>query len=195
MGNWTRTTLPGVGDYFQLANNVSTEDVCIDNRTNIWVDWDPVTFSVVPRLDNRRVTPAVDIDRASQALVAFDIYRTTKGEENRGVYASFNVVTWKWNPARQQEYEAAIRQAFGTYPKNVRPPREGEGAEGVVLGGVDEPLLLGHVLQPVRIGRGELAHHHRHHGGDDDADDEQPRDGTVHRTNSSVREPAYCGAP
>lgn len=75
MGAWKRTTLPGVGDYFQLANNVSTEDVCVENRTNIWVDWDPVTFSVVPRLDNRLVTPAVDIDRSSQALVAFDIYR------------------------------------------------------------------------------------------------------------------------
>ena len=75
MGAWTRTTLPGVGDYFQIASNVTTEDVCTDNRSNIWVDWDPVTLSVVPRLDNRLITPPVDIDRSSQVLVAFDIYR------------------------------------------------------------------------------------------------------------------------
>ena len=75
MGAWKRTTLPGVGDYFQIQSNVSTEDLCTENRTNIWVDWDPVTLSVVPRLDNRLVTPAVDIDRSEQVLTAFDIYR------------------------------------------------------------------------------------------------------------------------
>jgi hypothetical protein len=75
MGTWTRTTLPPVGDYFNLNSNVATEDLCTDNRTNLWVDWDPVVFSLVPRLDNRLITPAVDVDRSSQVLVAFDIYR------------------------------------------------------------------------------------------------------------------------
>ena len=74
-GAWTRTTLPGVGDYFALDNEVITEDLCYQNRTSMWVDWDPVLLSVLPRMDNRLVTPAVDIDRGSQVLVAFDIYR------------------------------------------------------------------------------------------------------------------------
>ena len=74
-GAWQRTTLPGVGDYYQIESNVSTEDICTDNRTNIWVDWDPVTLSLVPRLNNQLVTPAIDIDRSSQVLTAFDIYR------------------------------------------------------------------------------------------------------------------------
>jgi flagellar hook capping protein FlgD len=75
MGSWTRTTLPPVGDYYAIANNVITEDLCNDNRTNVWVDWDPVVFSVVPRLDDRLITPPVFVNRSSQVLVAFDIYR------------------------------------------------------------------------------------------------------------------------
>ncbi len=75
MGSWTRTTLPPVGDYFNINSNVSTQDLCTDNRTNVWVDWDPVVFSLVPRLDDRLITPAVKVNRSSQVLVAFDIYR------------------------------------------------------------------------------------------------------------------------
>ena len=50
MGTWIRTTLPAVGDYFALENNVVTEDLCTDNRTNIWVDWDQVIRSLVPQI-------------------------------------------------------------------------------------------------------------------------------------------------
>jgi ABC-type transport system involved in multi-copper enzyme maturation permease subunit len=39
---------------------------------------------------------------------AFDVYRTTKGEENKGVSCSFDVVTWKWDPALEDEYNKAI---------------------------------------------------------------------------------------
>lgn len=75
MGTWTRTTQPAVGDYFALENNVVTEDFCTDNRTNIWVDWDNVTRSLVPHIDNRLLTPPVDIDRSGECLLAFDVYR------------------------------------------------------------------------------------------------------------------------
>lgn len=74
-GSWTRTTLPAVGDYYNIASNVSTEDLCTDNRTNIWVLWDPVVLSLVPRLDDRLITPAVFVDRSSAVLTAFDVYR------------------------------------------------------------------------------------------------------------------------
>lgn len=63
---------------------------------------------------------------------AFDIYRTTKGQENKGVFCSFDIRTWKWDPARQQEYEADCRKAFDTYPppyRTVRPPAPGDGPE------------------------------------------------------------------
>lgn len=74
-GAWVRTVLPGVGDFFAIQENVITEDPCYQNRTSLWVDWDPVQLSVVPRLDNHLITPSVDTDQGSQVLVAFDIYR------------------------------------------------------------------------------------------------------------------------
>ncbi len=74
-GTWSYTVLPPVGDYFALANNVVTEDICTDNRTNVWVDWDPIVLSVVPRLDNLLNTPAVAVNRADRVLVNFDVYR------------------------------------------------------------------------------------------------------------------------
>ena len=74
-GSWTMTTLPAVGDYYNINSNVQTEDQCTLNRTNLWVDWDPVTLSLVPRIDDRLVTPSVFVNRASEVLTAFDIYR------------------------------------------------------------------------------------------------------------------------
>ncbi len=53
---------------------------------------------------------------------AFDIYRTTKGEENRGVAVSFQITTLNWNEARQKDYEEAMSKAFGQLRKNVFPP-------------------------------------------------------------------------
>ncbi len=55
---------------------------------------------------------------------AFDVYRTTKGEENRGVRCDFDLVTWKWDPTRQDEYVREIKKECGSYPANVRPEDE-----------------------------------------------------------------------
>jgi hypothetical protein len=74
-GTWQTTLLPPVGDFFALANNVVTEDVCTTNRTNVWVDWDPVIQSLVPRLDNLLNTPAVGIAQSDRVVVNFDVYR------------------------------------------------------------------------------------------------------------------------
>ena len=74
-GTWLTTLEPAVGDYFALANNVVTEDVCTTNRTNVWVDWDPVVQSLVPRLDNLLNTPAVAIEQSDRVVVNFDVYR------------------------------------------------------------------------------------------------------------------------
>ena len=54
------------------------------------------------------------------AEFAFDIFRTTKGEENRGVLTTMQVVTWRWGgPAQVKEYEQAARDA-GIYGQNIR---------------------------------------------------------------------------
>jgi len=75
MGNWNFTVLPPVGDYYALANNVITEDICTVNRSNVWVDWDPVVQSLVPRLNNLLNTPSVAVNRSDRVVVNFDVYR------------------------------------------------------------------------------------------------------------------------
>lgn len=56
-------------------------------------------------------------DRDSVTLeFAFDVYRTTKGEENKGVSVSFEVVTWKWDPANEDEFARRTANL-----KNVKP--------------------------------------------------------------------------
>ena len=74
-GQWFPSVFPPVGDYFAISSNVFSEDICTTNRTNVWSDWDPVVFSVVPRLDNLLHTPAVAVNQASEVFVAFDVYR------------------------------------------------------------------------------------------------------------------------
>lgn len=74
-GTWNFNTQPGAGDYWRLASNVTTEDRCTTDRGTIWVDFDPVSYSLVPRLDNWLITPPVDIQRANVAFVTFDVYR------------------------------------------------------------------------------------------------------------------------
>ncbi|HEX7077255.1 MAG TPA: FlgD immunoglobulin-like domain containing protein [Candidatus Eisenbacteria bacterium] len=74
-GTWVASIFPPVGDYYSIASNVFTEDVCTTNRTNVWTDWDPVSQSVVPRMDNLLHTPPVFINRASDVFAAFDVYR------------------------------------------------------------------------------------------------------------------------
>ena len=73
--NWSYTVLPPVGDYFALASNVITEDVCTVNRSNVWVDWDPVVQSLVPRINNLLNTPPVAVNRSDRVVVNFDVYR------------------------------------------------------------------------------------------------------------------------
>lgn len=74
--NWDPSVSPPVGDYFTLQSNVLTEDLCSQNRTNVWVDWSPIYQSLVPGLDNLLNTPSVAINRSSQVSVAFDVYRS-----------------------------------------------------------------------------------------------------------------------
>ncbi len=75
LGTWERTVNPGVGDYFWIRDNVSTEDICAPTHGKLWTDWDPLVQAFVPRLDNFVVTPPVAINQASVVFTAFDVYR------------------------------------------------------------------------------------------------------------------------
>lgn len=61
-------------------------------------------------------------EKAVKLEFAFDIYRTTKGNEGEGVLCTFDLTTWKWDPARESEYKAAITKAFGNQ-QNITPDR------------------------------------------------------------------------
>lgn len=74
-GDWSVTTTPGKGDFFWLASNLYTEDVCTTNSSKVWSDWDPVVQSLVPGMDNLVNTPPIFINRSSTAFVDFDVYR------------------------------------------------------------------------------------------------------------------------
>jgi len=75
MGSWTRSTTPGVGDYFFLRRNVLTEDFCVANQSNVWTDWNAIFQSLVPGLDNFVVTPPIATNRSSSVFLSFDVYR------------------------------------------------------------------------------------------------------------------------
>jgi ABC-type transport system involved in multi-copper enzyme maturation permease subunit len=49
---------------------------------------------------------------------AFDVYRTTKGEEGTGVQVSFEILTHQWDPSKEDEYNAAVQSQGLT---NVKP--------------------------------------------------------------------------
>jgi hypothetical protein len=101
LGTWNWTVLPPVGDFFALSNNVVTEDICTDNRTNVWVDWDPIIQSVVPRLNNLLNTPAVAVNRADRVLVNFDVYR------NLPLYACFYYhLNYRWKNIGDADWSA-----------------------------------------------------------------------------------------
>jgi hypothetical protein len=74
-GNWAMSVFPPVGDFFAISSNVFTEDLCTENRTNVWSDWDASVQSVVPRMDNLLRTPSIFINRPSTSFVLFDVYR------------------------------------------------------------------------------------------------------------------------
>ncbi|WP_020475352.1 ABC transporter permease [Zavarzinella formosa] len=49
---------------------------------------------------------------------AFDVYRTTKGEEGRGVFVSFDLMTHKWDPSREAEFNTAMQGLVNVKPED-----------------------------------------------------------------------------
>src|SRR6266705_459520 len=75
MGTWTRSTFPPVGDYWKIVSNPVTPQVCTTNTTKVWQVTDNVTGALVPRLDDKLVSPAVAVNRSDQVFLYFDVYR------------------------------------------------------------------------------------------------------------------------
>ena len=75
LGTWTRSIFPSVGDYWKIVSNPVTQQVCTTNTTKVWQDISNVSGALVPRLDNKLISPAVATNRADQVFLFFDVYR------------------------------------------------------------------------------------------------------------------------
>jgi hypothetical protein len=60
-------------------------------------------FPELPSDLGRRSKPSIPCE------FAFDIFRTTKGKEGRGVRCSFQFMNWKWNPANAAQYRQELQ--------------------------------------------------------------------------------------
>jgi flagellar hook capping protein FlgD len=75
MGTWTRSAFPPVGDYWKIVSNPITQQVCTTNTTKVWQCTDMVSGALVPRQDDKLVSPAIAVNRSDQVLLYFDVYR------------------------------------------------------------------------------------------------------------------------
>ena len=66
-----------------------------------------------------RFPGAANLNAPVMLEFAFDVYRTTKGEEGRGVTVSFDILTHRWDPSKNDEFQEKIR-GLG----NVKPSDE-----------------------------------------------------------------------
>jgi hypothetical protein len=76
MGTWTRSTFPAVGDYWRIDANPITQQVCTTNTSKVWRPVNTVTGALVPRLNDKLITPPVAVGQADQVFLSFDAYRS-----------------------------------------------------------------------------------------------------------------------
>ena len=75
IGTWGVSTFPPVGDNWRIASNVPSEQLCTTNPTKVWLDTSAASGSLLPRMDNKLVSPVVAVNRADRVFLAFDVYR------------------------------------------------------------------------------------------------------------------------
>jgi len=74
-GTWTVSTFPAVGDNWRIQANVPGEQVCTSNTSKVWTVTSPSTGALIPRMDDKLISPPVFVNRADQVFAAFDVYR------------------------------------------------------------------------------------------------------------------------
>jgi len=75
-GTWTRSTFPAVGDYWRIAANPPTEEICTTDNGKVWRVDDPTTGALVSRLDDKLVSKPIAVNRSDQVFLYFDVYRS-----------------------------------------------------------------------------------------------------------------------
>ena len=74
-GTWTVSTFPPVGDNWRIQANVPAEQVCTANTSKVWTVTSPSTGALVPRIDDKLISPPVFVNKADQVFLGFDVYR------------------------------------------------------------------------------------------------------------------------
>jgi hypothetical protein len=75
LGTWTRSIFPSVGDYWRIVANPATQQVCTTNTSKVWDVTNNVTGALLPRLDDKLLSPAVAVNQSDQVFLFFDVYR------------------------------------------------------------------------------------------------------------------------
>jgi len=76
VGTWTVSTFPPVGDFWRVAAAVNTEQLCITNTSKAWTPTEPVSGSLVARMDDQLISPRIGLSGADQVFLTFDVYRS-----------------------------------------------------------------------------------------------------------------------
>jgi len=74
-GTWTVSTFPPVGDNWRIQANVPAEQLCTANTSKVWTVTSPSTGALLPRIDDKLISPPVFVNKADQVFVGFDVYR------------------------------------------------------------------------------------------------------------------------
>ena len=74
-GTWTVSTFPAVGDNWRIQANVPAEQVCTANTSKVWTVTSPVSGALIPRIDDKLISPPILTNKGDQVFVAFDVYR------------------------------------------------------------------------------------------------------------------------
>jgi FlgD Ig-like domain len=75
LGTWTRSTFPPVGDYWRIALNPVTQQICTTNPGKVWQPVNSVSGALVPRQDDFLASRAIATSGADQVFLFFDVYR------------------------------------------------------------------------------------------------------------------------
>jgi hypothetical protein len=75
LGTWTRSTYPPVGDYWRIASNPVTQQICTTNTGKVWQPVNAVTQALVPRQDDVLASRAIATAGSDQVFLFFDVYR------------------------------------------------------------------------------------------------------------------------
>lgn len=75
IGTWAVSTFPAVGDFWRVSTASNTQQLCTTNLSKAWTPSEPVSGSLVVRMDDQLLSPRIPLSGADQVFLSFDVYR------------------------------------------------------------------------------------------------------------------------